>query len=152
MNRLGIALLNSLFAVAILVAATPARAEAKKKVITVDIHTVLGACSRTPGCHYDPSGPGLGTGCSPKVCFVCEHSKCFSIIKGKGPNKGATLGGIRLPPAPVRSSSGATGIGGHGKPVRHPVHIGTVNAPGKIKAPVAAGKSAGINHGNSHRH
>jgi len=149
MNRIGIALLNSLFAVAILIV-MPMRADAKK--VSVGVDKVIGACKRTPGCHYDSSGPGLGTGCSPKVCFICENSKCFAIIKGKGPNKGATLGGIRLPPAPVRSSSGGTGAGENKKPVRHPVNVkvGNTNPPGKIKTPVAAGKSDGINHGHRH--
>lgn len=139
MAFLGLALALS----AVTGASTGADAKGKNKGKDVDIDKVLGACDRTAGCFYGPSGPGIGVGCSPVTCFECNHFKCHAIIKGN--TKGTDLGGIRLPRGSVQSVSGTNSGAENTKPIRHPVKVGPHNPSASAKFPTSFEKGGGSN-------
>jgi hypothetical protein len=81
-----------------------------------DAGAVVKACEHTPGCGYSSNKAGDISGCSPKTCFYCpadgKHS-CFQVRKsGRPGGPGATIGGIKLAPAPanVRPPAGISGF------------------------------------------
>ena len=121
---------------------------------TVSSATGHGLCSKAGGMRQGANGwegcDIVGSG-GHVYDVMCKHgsSKCTIIVVihpngGSKPHK----------PGPTRVGGVTTVQGGsgddHGKPIRHPVHIGVANGPTQIKMPVGSGtigKSGGSNHG-----
>jgi hypothetical protein len=57
--------------------ATPALAKG------ASLGAVQAACKRTKGCFGDfDHKTGLGSGCTPNVCFICNHGTCTQARNG----------------------------------------------------------------------
>ena len=100
------------------------------------VEAVIAACDRTPGCSYNSAPDGSISGCSTHsgVCFDCDVKtrECNAVrTRGKTPIH-ATIGGIKLSPAPPKGKN-PVGVSGVKAPNSGVMKSGGSNQPVTIE-------------------